>query len=184
MGGAALLRSALVQFSAVGFGGASLQRIADDAGLSKSSVLYHFGSKEALLDAALRPAVDDLRTLLGAFDPAADTDREAFLAPFVDYLYEHRLAIAVLINHGQALAGHAVVDEADELVRRLSAALCAPGTPERDIVRFGVALAGAAFMLIAADRWAASPLPDEAVRASLVDVLRELVLPRDTVVAL
>lgn len=120
-GSAPLLEAALRQFAAVGFDGASLARIADEAGMSKSSVLYHFGSKEALLDAALRPAVDDLRPLLGHLDRIHDDEsRRDFLASFVDYLYAHRLAIAVLINHGQALAGHAVIDEADGLVRDLS----------------------------------------------------------------
>ncbi len=176
-GSAPLLEAALRQFAAVGFDGASLQRIADEAGMSKSSVLYHFGSKESLLDAALRPAVDDLRPLLAALGGIADEgSQRAFLERFVDYLYEHRLAVAVLINHGQALAGHAVIDEADALVRDLSTRLTPAGSHDRDTVRFGVALAGAAFVLVAADRWSAAPLPPVEVRAVLVDVLGELVL--------
>ena len=178
-GSAPLLTAALRQFSAVGFDGASLQKIADEAGMSKSSVLYHFGSKEALLDAALRPAVDDLRPLLEALGGITDeASQRGFLERFVDYLYEHRLAVAVLINHGQALAGHAVIDEADALVRALSDRLSPAGSHDRDTVRFGVALAGAAFVLVAADRWSASPLPTDEVRAVLVDVLGELVLAR------
>lgn len=118
-GSAPLLESALQQFAAVGFDGASLQRIAADAGLSKSSVLYHFASKEALLDAALRPAVEDLAVLVEEIAALSDdVSRRAFLVRFVDYLYAHRLAIAVIFNHGRALAGHAVVDEADALDRK------------------------------------------------------------------
>ncbi|MFD1720046.1 TetR/AcrR family transcriptional regulator [Amnibacterium endophyticum] len=177
-GSAPLLQAALRQFAAVGFDGASLARIADEAGMSKSSVLYHFGSKEALLDAALRPAVDDLRPLLERLEGTGDGEgRHAFLRDFVDYLYEHRLAVAVLINHGQALSGHGVVDEADLLVRGLSEHL-GPSGHDRETIRFGVALAGAAFVLVAADRWSASHLPDDEVRAVLVDVLGELVLAR------
>lgn len=178
-GSAPLLESALRQFATVGFDGASLQRIAADAGLSKSSVLYHFASKEALLDAALRPAVDELAVLVEEIVALTDDDsRQVFLVRFVDYLYEHRLAIAVIFNHGQALAGHRVVDRADGLVRDLALRLQPVGGDERDTLRFGVALAGAAFMLVAADRWAVSHVPDDQVRAGLIDVLGELVLGR------
>ena len=178
-GSAPLLESALRQFATVGFDGASLQRIAADAGLSKSSVLYHFASKEALLDAALRPAVDELAVLVEEIVALTDDDsRQVFLVRFVDYLYEHRLAIAVIFNHGQALAGRRVVDRADGLVRDLALRLQPVGGDERDTLRFGVALAGAAFMLVAADRWAVSHVPDEQVRAGLIDVLGELVLGR------
>lgn len=178
-GSAPLLESALRQFATVGFDGASLQRIAADAGLSKSSVLYHFASKEALLDAALRPAVDELAVLVEEIVALTDDDsRQVFLVRFVDYLYEHRLAIAVIFNHGQALAGHRVVDRADGLVRDLALRLQPVGGDERDTLRFGVALAGAAFMLVAADRWAVNHVPDDQVRAGLIDVLGELVLGR------
>jgi AcrR family transcriptional regulator len=178
-GSAPLLESALRQFAAVGFDGASLQHIATDAGLSKSSVLYHFGSKEALLDAALRPAVEDLSVLVEEIVALADDpSRRAFLVRFVEYLYKHRLAIAVIVNHGQALAGHAVIDEADALVRDLAVRLKPAGSADRRMLRFGVALSGAAFMLVAADRWATDHLPDEDVRAELVDVLSEFVLGR------
>ena len=40
---------ALAEFATAGYAGTSLQRIAELAGLSKSSVLYHYASKEALL---------------------------------------------------------------------------------------------------------------------------------------
>jgi AcrR family transcriptional regulator len=178
-GSAPLLQSALRQFAQVGFDGASLQRIAADAGLSKSSVLYHFGSKEALLDAALRPAVEDLANLVEQMVAFADdAAQEAFLVRFVDYLYEHRLAIAVIFSHGQALAGHAVIDQADALVRDLAARIKPDGVGDRQMLRFGVALSGAAFMLVAADRWATDHVPDDEVRAELVDVLGEFVLGR------
>jgi hypothetical protein len=105
-----------------------------------------------------------------------DATRQAVLVRFVDYLYEHRLAIAVIVNFGQGLAGHAVIDEADDLVRHLAACLAPDVEGERDMLRFGVALSGAAFMLVAAGRWAVGPVPDADVRASLIDVLGEFVL--------
>jgi AcrR family transcriptional regulator len=178
-GSAPLLQSALRQFAAVGFEGASLQRIASDAGLSKSSVLYHFASKEALLDAALRPAVKDLHHLVDQLvEVGGPVPGPHFITEFVDYLFAHRLAIAVLISHGQGLAGHAVVDEADALVRRLSECLGGSDSADPGTVRFGVALAGAAFMLVASDRWSPSHVPEDQLRATLIEVLGQLVLER------
>jgi AcrR family transcriptional regulator len=174
-----LVEAALRQFAAVGFEGASLQRIADDAGLSKSSVLYHYGSKEALLDAALRPAVDALRVLLDQLSEVRDdASQRTFLGRFVDYLHEHRLAVAVLVNHGKALAGNPVIDEADAMVRALSERLSPAGSDDHDAIRFGVALAGVAFVLVASDRWGLTQLPDDEMRGALTEVLAELVLGR------
>jgi len=179
-GAAPLVASALRHFAAVGFEGASLQRIADDAGLSKSSVLYHFASKEALLDAALRPAIEALGALLDRADLGGPAGTEAFLADFVDYLFAHRLAVAVIVNHGSALRGIPVIDEADVLVRRVEELVRPSEGSERDAIRFGVALAGTAFVLVAADRWGTDRLPDETLRPMLTSVLAELVLPGRT----
>jgi AcrR family transcriptional regulator len=179
-GAAPLVAAALRQFATVGFEGASLQRIADDAGLSKSSVLYHFASKEALFDAAVRPAVEALAALLDGTDLDDESGTEAFLGRFVDFLFEHRLAVAVIVNHGTALKGFPVVDEADALVRRVED-LCRPARrSDHDAVRFGVALAGTAFVLVAADRWGTERMPDEVLKPMLTSVLAEVVLPGRT----
>jgi AcrR family transcriptional regulator len=179
-GAAPLVAAALRQFAAVGFEGASLQRIADDAGLSKSSVLYHFANKEALFDAALRPAVEALGTLLTTVDLGDEAGTQDFLARFVDFLFAHRLAVTVIVNHGSALRGIPVIDEADALVRRVEQLLRPDERSERDTVRFGVALAGTAFVLVAADRWGTERLPDETLRPMLTSVLADLVLPGRT----
>ena len=50
-----LRRVALQEFATAGYLGTSLQQIADRAGVSKATVLYHFSSKEVLLEAVLSP---------------------------------------------------------------------------------------------------------------------------------
>ena len=69
----AILDAALEVFSQHGFRGATLDQIAEVAGLSKPNLLYYFPSKEAihveLLSGLLDSWLDPLRELDGAGDP-------------------------------------------------------------------------------------------------------------------
>ena len=70
---AAILEAALDVFSANGFRGATVDQIANAAGLSKPNLLYYFPSKEAifteLLSQLLDTWLDPLRELDAAGDP-------------------------------------------------------------------------------------------------------------------
>lgn len=69
----AILAAALQEFSAQGFAGTTIDRIAETAGLSKPNVLYYFPSKEAihreLLMALLDLWLSPLRDLRAEGDP-------------------------------------------------------------------------------------------------------------------
>lgn len=71
-----ILEAALDVFSAQGFRGATLDQIADQAGLSKPNLLYYFASKEAihqaLLTALLDTWLDPLRDLNPKGEPVAE----------------------------------------------------------------------------------------------------------------
>ncbi len=72
----AILEAALEVFSAHGFRGATLDQIAEVAGLSKPNLLYYFPSKEAihleLLTGLLDLWLDPLRALDPAGEPVAE----------------------------------------------------------------------------------------------------------------
>ncbi len=72
----AILEAALDVFSAHGFRGATLDQIAQAAGLSKPNLLYYFPSKEAihtaLLSALMDTWLDPLRGLGPGGDPVAE----------------------------------------------------------------------------------------------------------------
>ncbi|MGV2975995.1 TetR family transcriptional regulator C-terminal domain-containing protein [Roseibium alexandrii] len=71
-----ILDAALKEFSRYGFSGATVERIAAEAGMSKSNLLYYFSSKEAIYTAALAHILDvwlaPLKTLDREGDPATE----------------------------------------------------------------------------------------------------------------
>lgn len=68
----AILEAALEVFSAQGFRGATLDQIAEVAGLSKPNLLYYFPSKEAIHQALLSELLDTWLDPLRAMDPSGD----------------------------------------------------------------------------------------------------------------
>ena len=56
-----ILDAALVEFAALGLGGARMDRIAERAGLNKRLIYYYFGSKEELFLAVLERAYEGIR---------------------------------------------------------------------------------------------------------------------------
>ena len=71
-----ILGAALDVFSAQGFRGATLDGIAEAAGLSKPNLLYYFGSKEAIHSALLEGLLDSWLDPLRDLDPEGDPRTE------------------------------------------------------------------------------------------------------------
>ncbi|KQV08501.1 hypothetical protein ASC63_10400 [Leifsonia sp. Root112D2] len=172
---------ALEQFASVGFAGTSLQQIADIAGYSKSSVLYHFASKEALLEAAIGPAIDRLEELLGDIGSlrSSAAARQTFIESFIDFLLQYRLEVHTFINQGQSLAGIAVIDRANASVAALADNFASDLEGAEQKIRFGVALGGAAYTLVAAMNFTdeSDMLPLDEIRGALISVVSELLAP-------
>lgn len=170
---------ALHEFATSGYLGASIARIAERAGMSKASVLYHYASKEALLDAVVDPAIDAFAGLLDrATDQsgglAADQD---FVEAFVDFLLQYRLEVHLFMNQRRSLEGMPVMARADEIVRRVVAFRRERSTDVLDELRFGIALGGAAYCLVNRDDFAADPIDEQSLRAGLTTVMSELLGP-------
>jgi TetR/AcrR family transcriptional regulator len=72
----AILEAALDVFSRQGFRGATLDEIADAAGLSKPNLLYYFPSKEAVHAALLAQLLETWLDPLRALNPAGDPQTE------------------------------------------------------------------------------------------------------------
>ena len=141
-------------------------------------MLYHFASKEALLDAALSPAIEQIGVILPHTVQLSGTpdERQSFLVEFVDLLMEHRLAAQIFITQSGALLEVPVVARAHALIQQIAAAR--PQQSVDDQVRFAVALGGAAYLLAQVGAYGVDGAPDDdALRASLIRILGELLAP-------
>ena len=176
-----LRRVALREFAASGYQGTSIQQIAERAGVSKASVLYHYASKEQLLEAVISPALDALDGVLLDLDKLRGTSesRGEFLERFVDFLLDHRLAVHVIVNQSASLIDVPVIGRARDEIRRIAAYFEQRVGSVDEKVRFGVALGGAAYLLAqpALLEGSADLGPDDAVRPALLRILGELLAP-------
>ena len=87
-----ILATAQRLFTELGYDATSLQMIADELGLTKAAVYYHFRAKSEILHAAMQPGIQRLEVLL---DEAAairgrGTRIEHLVDGFTDFLVEHR----------------------------------------------------------------------------------------------
>jgi len=71
-----ILEAALGEFSKKGFSGATVERIAADAGMSKSNLLYYFSSKEAIYSATLAHILEVWLAPLQTLNPHGDPAEE------------------------------------------------------------------------------------------------------------
>lgn len=90
----AILGAALSAFSQYGFHGTRIEQVADLAGVSKTNLLYHYASKEALYVAVMRNILDIWLAPLRAL-------REDF-APLVAIREYIRLKLEVSRDHPEA----------------------------------------------------------------------------------
>lgn len=123
-----ILAAALDVFSSEGFSGATIDRIAEQAGMSKPNLLYYFRSKEEIYRTLLNRLLDTWLEPLRALDPAGDPARE--IACYIDrkiemardFPRESRLFAREII-HGAPILGDVLSGSLKELVDREAAVI-------------------------------------------------------------
>lgn len=86
-----LFESAAEEFAAHGFDGASLNRILEKSGMSKSSLYYYFDDKADLFTTMIERSLTVLFKEIGGFDPTA-LDAKTFWDAFEE-LYRRAIAV-------------------------------------------------------------------------------------------
>jgi len=117
----AILDAALQVFSAFGFRGSTVDRIAERAGLSKPNLLYYFPSKEAIYLAVLENTLEEWLQPLRELDPAGDPMDEIgrYIAAKLEMSRSHPEASRLFANeilHGAPVIGGFLAGPLKELV--------------------------------------------------------------------
>ncbi|MBO0678821.1 TetR/AcrR family transcriptional regulator [Mycolicibacterium sp. S2-37] len=96
---AQIIESAIEVIAEVGWAQTSIRRIADRVGVAMSAVLYHFGTKDNLVDAIVEQMY---RSALAVVVPAVDAESTsagkltAYIRATIKYYGRHRLHLAAL----------------------------------------------------------------------------------------
>ncbi|MEU8240974.1 TetR/AcrR family transcriptional regulator [Actinoplanes missouriensis] len=99
-GKAHLHDTALRLFARDGVEGTSLQAIADEMGVTKAAVYYHYKTKEDIVLGVLAPLLQDMTAVVTAAQTrrGQQARREAFLAGFVDLVLTSRSRFTMLLR--------------------------------------------------------------------------------------
>jgi AcrR family transcriptional regulator len=156
---AQILDAARRLFVRQGYQHTSIREIAEQLGMTKTAVLYHFRAKADLLTAVAEPFLDDL----GAALEGAATRQEVFEG-LLDVYLRHRELLRDNVMHDLALLSQSPsVQRFTELLQRANSLAAGPNPILREKVRAAQAIAALSDPVVAyADE------PAEAMRAEVL----------------
>ncbi|WP_159944968.1 MULTISPECIES: TetR/AcrR family transcriptional regulator [unclassified Nocardiopsis] len=161
-----------------GNAGASLARIAEGAGITKAAVLYHFGSKDAVVRAAHESVLAQLVEHVGGAVERADPAGApaAYVRSMVGHLKEHPRHIRVIIAAVAGSDAHRSAERWGPLADLMRAARRARGAVSDPDLRTAALIVGGGIDAIVAeylDHPDYDPLP---AAEQLVDMMERAVL--------
>ena len=181
---AAIHRAAVDLFSSQGYDKTSLREIAEQVGITKASLYYHYSSKQELLRAIVGTFLDDVFAVLRKVEdlPWSPENERELLAAYVDVVIAHRSTGPTLMRDIAAVLA-AFGDDLDILIaqsRRFQLWLAGPDPTPADRLR-----AAAAVETIGAAMSAELDLgvSDAEIRAILLDAASAILARRGVPVA-
>lgn len=132
-----IVEAAARLFSDVGYADATLEEIGARIGIGRSAVLYHYGSKQELLNAVVRPLVEGVDELLDRFEQANRTsvrEQRRLVTEFVALLCRHR-TVATILYRDAATQRHLPADlqTVDRLARFVALMMGGDRGPNPDL---------------------------------------------------
>ena len=151
-------------FVAQGVQATSLQDIANELGITKPALYYHFASREDLVRSIITPMVEDLEAFVASIEAAHEHDPRALLSGFFDLHLKHRDILLLAVREMTTLADLGLLDLAIGWRTRVGELLVGPDAPLARQCQAVVALGG-----MADCAWAFEQVPVEALRPAAVD---------------
>ncbi|MCV7230017.1 TetR/AcrR family transcriptional regulator [Mycolicibacterium komossense] len=163
-----VLEAAIGLFAEFGVDGTSLQMIANRLGVKKASVYYQFHSKEDIIDAVIRPVIEDIARLVTIAEaiPSVEARRDVTVSGMVELAVRNRRLSAVFCGD-RAVEAHlrsdsAFVENADKMDALMNGPN--PDLTTRVATSF---LASGLFWTAADPKY--SEVPDTELRRALLD---------------
>ncbi|XVQ14727.1 TetR/AcrR family transcriptional regulator [Spirillospora sp. CA-255316] len=165
--------AALGLFALHGVNGTSLQMIADEIGVTKAAVYYHFPSKDDLVHAIITPYIRRLALLVEAAERRGRRAEraETVLAGIVDMVVENRHLNAALLVDPVVVRLLRARSDMRDLDRRITVLLAGPDPDAQKLVN-AVMLSGGLTLAPVDPRLAR--LGDDALREHLMAAARHL----------
>ena len=115
---AAIRDVAIRLIAAKGFDHASLREVADEVGITKASLYYHYPSKVDLLVAIVEPVIDEMSDIATGLDniPFGRAEVEQLLTRYTTVVVDHRAEGVLFIRDAVAII-NAIGDRFPELMR-------------------------------------------------------------------
>lgn len=167
-----VLDSAIALFGQYSFAGTSLQMIADELGLTKAAIYYHFRTRDDLLLALMAPIFTEIAEVVGAAEneKRIQVRAEAMLTGYAGIVVRHRALAAITTFDPSVRATLREQPEWSALIDRQLVLLAGAEPGVRGPLNATIVLTG----LAAAASAAPPDLDDEALRVHLIDAGRRI----------
>ncbi len=120
----------------------SLQEIADQLGITKPALYYHFASREELVRSIVQPLIDAGQDFLAQQERASEIEARALLEGYFDFHYRHRADILLVLSEISLLVELGLVEVVMAWRARLAELLFGPEPTLAQATRAIVALGG------------------------------------------
>ncbi|MEV6157491.1 TetR/AcrR family transcriptional regulator [Nonomuraea sp. NPDC052129] len=120
----------------------SLQEIADQLGITKPALYYHFSSREDLVRSIVQPIIDEEEAFLTSQEALDEVDPRALLEGYFDFHYRHREAMVLMLSELTTLADLGLIDLVLDWRRRLTKLLHGPEPTLEQATRAVIAFGG------------------------------------------
>ncbi|NIK58530.1 TetR family transcriptional regulator [Kribbella shirazensis] len=139
-----ILSASRALFAERGYRATSMQAIADQVGITKAALYYHFASKDDILRQLTLPLLDELETALA--DAEASGDPEAVrwnaIEGYVDVYLRHRETLVMLIRDMTLLVEAPVASRFVAAIALANDLVCGPDRTLEQRVRASQVVAG------------------------------------------